>query len=144
MRTIILNLVIIAMLASACGNRSGDGSADSKQQHESTGTAEMIFSQYEHNFGQVTEGEKIGFVFEFENKGPDDLVIEDVTTSCGCTVPKYDTRPIHPGGTGNLEVVFNTSGYNGIQAKTIKVKSNATVPVILLKITAEVVTNNNN
>ena len=43
---------------------------------------------------------------------------------------------------GNLEVVFDTSGRNGMQTKTITVKSNASIPVVLLKITAEVVTNN--
>ena len=41
---------------------------------------------------------------------------------------------------GNLEVVFDTSGRSGMQTKTITVKSNAQTPVVLLKITAEVVT----
>ena len=88
----------------------------------------------------MAEGEKIAYVFTFENKGSADLVITSATTSCGCTVPKYDTKPITPGGAGNLEVVFDTSGRNGMQTKTITVKSNAATPVVLLKITAEVVT----
>ncbi len=44
----------------------------------------------------------------------------------------------HPGGEGSLEVVFDTSGRNGMQTKTITVKSNAKPAVVLLKITAEV------
>jgi hypothetical protein len=55
-------------------------------------------------------------------------------------VPKYEAKPISPGANGNLEVVFDTSGRSGMQTKTITVKSNATTPVVLLKITAEVVT----
>ena len=103
---------------------------------------EIIFKEYEHDFGKVTEGEKVAYVFTFENKGNSKSVMHSATTSCGCTVPKYDTKPIPPGGSGNLEVVFDTSGRNGMQTKTITVKSNASTPVVLLKITAEVVTNN--
>jgi len=106
-----------------------------------TGSVKIFFREYEHHFGKVAEGEKIGYTFTFENKGTADLIISAVTTSCGCTVPKFDSRPISPGRTGNIEIVFNTSGRNGIQAKTITVKSNASTPVILLRITAYVVTN---
>ena len=104
------------------------------------GTVEIIFKEYEHNFGKVTEGEKVAFVFAFENKGTADLVVTSAASSCGCTVPKYDTKPIPPGGKGNLEVIFDTTGRNGMQTKTVTVRSNASVPVVLLKITAEVVT----
>ncbi len=38
-----------------------------------------------------------------------------------------------PGSTGNLEVVFDTSGRNGMQTKTITVKSNAKTPVVIIK-----------
>ena len=95
-----------------------------------------------HDFGKVAEGEKVSYTFTFDNKGTGNLVIASATTTCGCTVPKYDTKPIPPGANGSLEVVFDTSGRNGMQTKTITVKSNASTPVVLLKITAEVVTNN--
>jgi hypothetical protein len=104
-----------------------------------TGTVKIVFREYEHDFGKVIEGEKVGWVFKFENRGTSNLIIASATTSCGCTVPEYDAKPIEPGGTGNLEVVFDTSGRNGKQTKTITVKSNAKTPVVLLKITAEVV-----
>jgi len=97
-----------------------------------------VFKEYEHSFGKVEEGEKVGYIFRFENQGTGNLVIQNAITSCGCTVPKYDRKPISPGRSGNLEVIFDTSGRSGLQAKTITVKSNATVPVILLKITADV------
>jgi hypothetical protein len=104
----------------------------------------IIFKEYEHDFGKVAEGEKIACLFNFENKGTENLVIYSASASCGCTVPKYDSKPVSPGGNGNLEVVFDTSGRNGLQTKTITVKSNASVPVVLLKITAEVIPNINN
>jgi hypothetical protein len=136
-----LCLILLIFITALAGCKSG---TEKKQPDSSisSGISEIVFREYQHDFGKVAEGEKISYVFTFDNKGTSDLVIISATTSCGCTVPKYDTKPIPPGGDGNLEVVFDTSGRNGFQTKTISVKSNALIPVVLLKITAFVETNN--
>jgi uncharacterized protein YceK len=141
-KIIILFLVVISIMLSYCGNITKKETAHSGLQQTDTGSVKISFTEYEHNFGKVAEGEKVGYTFIFENVGTGKLVITSATTSCGCTVPKYDAKPIAPGGKGKLEVVFDTSGRNGMQTKTITVKSNAATPVVLLKIVAEVVTNN--
>jgi hypothetical protein len=140
-KIIILSLIFIASAASGCKSGTGKNPVDTAGT-AITGFSEISFREYQHDFGNVTEGEKISYVFTFENKGKADLVIISATTSCGCTVPKYDTKPIPPGENGTLEVVFDTSGRNGMQTKAITVKTNALKPVVLLKITADVVTNN--
>ncbi len=137
---VFVNLFAIFLL-SGCG--SGSGNNNSGNTSADTGKAVIVFKEYEHSFGKVEEGEKVGYIFRFENQGTGNLVIQNAITSCGCTVPKYDRKPIAPGNNGNLEVIFDTSGRNGLQAKTVTVKSNATVPVVLLKITADVQTKNN-
>jgi hypothetical protein len=142
-KSIIIILLLIAIIASNCGNSTKKSATGNKLQTSDTGTVLISFKEYEHNFGKVTEGEKVAYIFTFENKGTASLVITSATASCGCTVPKYSTKPVFPGGNGNLEVVFDTSGRNGMQTKTITVKSNASPPIVLLKITAEVVTKNN-
>jgi hypothetical protein len=139
----IISLFLIVVLASGCGNGRARNDRNSVSQKTDTGTAIIAFREYEHNFGKVEEGEKVGHIFIFSNKGTGSLVMASATTSCGCTVSKYDTKPISPGESGNLEVVFDTSGRNGMQTKTVTVKSNASTPFVLLKITAEVVTNSN-
>ncbi len=131
---------VLSLLLTHCGNTNNKSIAGSAR--ESQENVKIVFREYEHDFGKVAEGEKVGFIFVFENKGTADLVINSATSSCGCTVPKFDTKPIPPGKTGDLEVVFDTSGRNGIQTKTIAVRSNASKPVVLLKITAEVVNHN--
>jgi hypothetical protein len=141
-KIIIILFVLIAVISSGCGNYSGKNNIQSGFQLSDTGTVKIAFKEYEYNFGKVTEGEKIAHLFTFENKGTANLVLTSVETSCGCTVPKFNKKPVVPGGNGNLEVFFNTSGRNGMQTKTITVKSNASSPVVLLKITAEVVNNN--
>ena len=143
-KILIIALGLTVILGSNCVSNTKKDDLHSGNQTVVNGTAELVFREYEHNFGIVTEGEKVAYIFVFENRGPGDLVITNAVTSCGCTVPKYETRPLAKGETGKLEVVFNTSGYSGIQTKTISVKSNASTPVVVLKIMADVETNRSN
>jgi hypothetical protein len=140
-RAVIIFMVLITIIASNCGNVSNKGDTTGMQTSD-TGKAIITFKEYEHDFGKVAEGEKLSYTFSFQNKGTSDLVILSATTTCGCTVPKYNVNPISPENNGNMEVVFDTSDRSGTQTKTITVTSNASVPVILLKITADVLTTN--
>jgi hypothetical protein len=138
----VISFAMVAIIASSCRSETGKNSVNSASNKNSAGTSEIIFREYQHDFGKVAEGEKVSYTFTFDNKGTANLILSSATTTCGCTVPKYDTKPVPPEANGNLEVVFDTSGRNGMQTKTITVKSNARTPVVLLKITAEVVTTN--
>jgi hypothetical protein len=138
-RFIFIYLILIAVLASSCGNRTRKDTSNSGIQTADTGTVIISFLEYEHDFGKVAEGEKVSYNFGFTNEGTGSLLILSANTSCGCTVPKYNTNPIPPQGKGNLEVVFDTSGRNGMQTKIITVRSNAVKKEVLLKITAEVI-----
>lgn len=142
-KKVFVLFALILITSTNCRNSNNKVNDSSLNENSTAGTAEIVFSEYEHDFGKVSEGEKVAFVFSFENKGTGSLVVKSATTSCGCTIPRYDTKPIPPGGNGNLEVVFDTSEKNGMQTKTISVNSNASKRVVLLKITAEVVTNIN-
>jgi hypothetical protein len=61
-----------------------------------------------------------------------------VEASCGCTTPKYDKKPIPPGGEGKIEVEFNSSGRYGKQYKVINIFANVPEKVIELKIIANI------
>lgn len=135
----ILSFVIFVIIMEGC-NSSQNGQNTGKSVLQANGeTADISFMKYEHDFGQITEGEKVAYIFPFENKGPGSLVIESASTTCGCTVPKYDRSPIPAGKGGSLEVVFDSNGRSGIQTKTISVRSNSKTEVVILKITADVV-----
>ena len=140
-------LIIAALTASlllfSCNN--GQGSGRSYIVSSSPGdTASIFFTEYEHDFGKVISGEKVASLFTFENRGSWPLVISSAITSCGCTVSKYSAKPIAPGEKGTLEVIFDSEGRAGRQTKTITVRSNATKPVVLLRITGEVLIDKNN
>lgn len=63
-------------------------------------------------------------VFEFTNTGTSPLIITNVQSTCGCTVPSKPTDPIAPGKTGEISVKYNMNP--GPIRKTISVESNAT------------------
>lgn len=76
------------------------------------------------DYGKVTKDEDSGLrVFEFTNTGDAPLLIKDVKSSCGCTVPSFSKEPIAPGKMGKIEVKYNMNP--GPIRKTITVESNA-------------------
>jgi hypothetical protein len=141
----ILSFLFPAILLStvSCSNGGKRTQNESDSAMSASDTAYIFFNEYEHDFGKVAEGEKIAYTFTYENKGNAPLVISQATTTCGCTVSRYSTKPVLPGSNGTIEVIFDSSGRNGRQTKTITVRSNATKPLVLLKITGEVTNNNN-
>jgi hypothetical protein len=71
--------------------------------------------------------------FKFKNVGKSPLVISDIKSSCGCTVPKKPAGPIMPGDSGEIEVKYDTNRPGGF-SKSITVSSNANEPVKNLQI----------
>ena len=140
--TVIFIIVVSVLLVYSCN--SNQGRAKSSNPNSPSDTAIISFTEYEHDFGKVAEGEKVSLTFTFENKGRGPLIISEVTTTCGCTVAKYDTKPISSGNTGTVEIVFDSSGKSGKQTKSISIHSNASKPIVLLKITGEVLNSSNN
>ncbi|RKV82303.1 MAG: DUF1573 domain-containing protein [Alloprevotella sp.] len=97
--------------------------------------AVVTFKETEHNFGKFYSNKEQVYVFKFKNTGNKPLVIEQATTSCGCTVPSYTQAPIAPGKSGEIKVVYNGRGKNpGEFKKVITVRSNASNELVRLYI----------
>ena len=79
-----------------------------------------------HDFGNVTEGDKLTYVFKVKNSGTGSLLLDRVTTSCGCTAAVLKNKEVLPGGEGEIEVTFDTNHRGGDNRKTITVFSNDT------------------
>ena len=109
--------------------------------NDTIGTPVITFANVTHDFGTIDEGEKVASVFKFSNTGDADLVLTSVLTTCGCTVSKFSKKPIPPGGSGTIEITYDSTDRRGKQTKTITVQSNAENKIMILRITAEVVDN---
>ena len=100
-------------------------------------SAKIEFSSETVDYGEIQKGTDGVRVFEFTNTGNAPLVISDVKSSCGCTIPKKPDGPIAPGATGEIQVKYDTNRVGPIR-KAITVTSNADTPTKVLKIKGEV------
>lgn len=103
--------------------------------------AKIEFKSDTIDYGTIEKGSNGVRVFEFTNTGNAPLIISNVTSTCGCTIPKKPDGPILPGKTGQIEVKYDTNRVSPIR-KTITVISNAETPTVALKIKGEVVNSN--
>jgi len=101
-------------------------------------TAKIEFKSETIDYGEIKKGSDGVRVFEFTNTGNVPLVIANVTSSCGCTIPKKPEDPIQPGETGEIQVKYNTKLVGPIR-KTVTVNSNADEPTKSLKIKGRVI-----
>jgi len=99
----------------------------------------ISFNENLHDFGKFRESDgKMTHKFEFVNTGGSDLIIQNVTASCGCTAPRWSREPIPPGGKGFVAATYNPAGRPGPFRKYITVISNSNPGNIRLTITGEV------
>ena len=105
--------------------------------YTSSAQAKISFKNETVDYGKIVKGSDGVRVFEFTNTGDAELVITNVKSSCGCTVPKKPEEPIAPGSSGSIEVKYDTNRVGPIR-KTVTVYSNADEPIKALKIKGEV------
>ncbi|GAL66656.1 DUF1573 domain-containing protein [Jejuia pallidilutea] len=96
----------------------------------------LTFDKTEHDFGEIEAKTQVETVFKYKNTGEAPLVITNIKSTCGCTVPKdWSREPLAPGGEGQFTVKFNGSGSNKV-SKTITVTANTEKGSENVKITA--------
>lgn len=101
------------------------------------GNPRISFTQESYDFGKVNQGKIVEYTFSFENKGTEELVIKEVTTSCGCTAALVSNSVTKPGETGQIKVSYDSQGRAGKVSRTITVESNDPVePIKELTISA--------
>lgn len=137
---------VFCLLLSACSSNNGEISTDLvNNPNSATGNNDMgnlpvfTFNSEEHDFGRISEGEKVSYTFKFKNTGKSDLIISSAKATCGCTVADYPKTPVKPGEESGIAVSFNSEGKKGIQNKTITLVANTQPNTKVLTIKAEIV-----
>ena len=113
----------------------------SSQMLASEKASKIIFKETKHDFGKIKEGVELMYEFKFKNDGDENLVIQKVHASCGCTgVAIGDKKEFKKGEEGEIKVSFNTQGRSGVQSKTVSVQSNDPQnPSVVLSFTCEII-----
>jgi hypothetical protein len=132
MKKIIASAVfVIATFSMSCCQ-----SATSDKQQSVLGPG-IEFEVTEHNFGIIPQDGDGAFDFVFTNTGTEPLILSNVRSSCGCTVPSWPHEPIAVGAKESIKVKYDTKRIGQFN-KTISVYSNAKEEPIILKISGEV------
>lgn len=106
------NLSYISFLLLFCLS-ANEAFASSKYQLErdtldSEVKVEMTFEAPHQSFGKIKRGDKRETTFKFVNTGNQDIIIE-LVSSCECTTVDWPRRPIKPGSTGQIDVIFDST-----------------------------------
>ena len=136
-------LPVIVLYLFSCGGKEGSRNIELLSSRDSLLDVPVIeFIVDSHDFGKISEGEKISFTFPYTNSGKGGLIINSASASCGCTVPSYSKEPLLPGEKGKIEILFDSNGRLGVQHKTIAIRTNGSPGIKILDIYAEVIENN--
>jgi len=123
----IIIISVIAVTMTACTSSENANAAERKMEYAEfiDNPTEISFDEMEFDFGKVQDGEEVTHTFKFKNTGETQLVLLDVKATCGCTVPQdWPEYPIAPGETGEITVVFDSSGKVGNVRKNVTVEAN--------------------
>jgi hypothetical protein len=99
---------------------------------------EFKFEKETHDFGKIPQGKPVSIDFKFTNIGDEPLIISNIESVCGCTVPKYTTTPILKGQSGTITVTYNAAALAPF-SKGLTIRSNAKTPVKVIYIKGEVI-----
>lgn len=96
MRKIVcLSFLLFAFLLTACAGNQPDVNLETT----------------EFNFGDVVNGVIMERDLTVSNLGKADLVVDTVTTTCGCTTANLDPMTIPAGGTATLHIEFDSGAH---------------------------------
>jgi len=134
-----LSMIICLFLVLVSCKSNTSGKVASSAENISAGPAQIKFDTDMHDFGEVTEGEKVSFSFKFTNTGKGPLVITGIASSCGCTVGEYTHDTIKSGKQGDVTVSFDSWKRVGFQQKSVTVNSNTNPSSQILRFKAMVI-----
>lgn len=143
MKKVILGLGALCMIAftsckdNAASKVKAENVAVAAERDANAGDFPSIaFNKEVHDFGTIENGTPVETTFEYTNTGDSMLVVSNIKSTCGCTVPSNWTKEVAPGETGKFTVKFNGKGNGNKVSKTVTLTTNTEKGKETVKITA--------
>ena len=144
MKKVLLGLCAFCMIAftsckedNATSKINSDNVAAAAERDANAGDFPVIsFDESEHDFGTIVNGTPVETKFKYTNTGKAPLVVSNIKSTCGCTVPSdWRKEPLAPGETAEFTVKFNGKGNNQV-SKSITLTTNTEKGSEVVKIKA--------
>lgn len=126
-------LSLIFLVATATGQNKEEAGAAKTNPN----APEITFNKKVHDYGTIYQNDDGNCTFAFTNTGKEPVVLSNVRSSCGCTVPKWPRQPVLPGESDTIRVTYATKRIGPIN-KSITVFSNAQNSPVVLRIKGKV------
>ena len=96
MRKIVISLILLSsLLLAACSSTQ----------------PQIVLETESFDFGDVVNGDVVSKTLLVRNEGNASLVIDEVSTSCGCTTASLESMTIPAGGTATLQIEFDSGAH---------------------------------
>ena len=99
----------------------------------------IVFEQTSYDYGLIFAGDNGEVSFNFKNEGKSPLIINNVVSSCGCTVAKWSKDPVMPNQSGSIKVTYNTNIIGDIKRSITVTTNDPKLSRIVLILTGKVV-----
>ncbi|MDA3911770.1 MAG: DUF1573 domain-containing protein [Bacteroidales bacterium] len=113
--------ILISICALAINSFSQEENKEFEPTHKS---AFLEVDKTVHDYGTIAKMAKGDCEFIITNTGSQPLVLNNVQSSCGCTIPDWSKQPIPAGESQSLKVTYDTKRV-GTFSKSIKIFSNS-------------------
>jgi hypothetical protein len=115
-------LTFVFLLALTLPSAAQEGAA--KAAPAGTAAPRIAVEPESFDFGKAQQEKTLEKEFRIRNLGAADLVIEDVVTTCSCSVAEGYAKVVKPGGSTPLRVKLKTNNVSGRLVRSVLVKSN--------------------
>ena len=99
----------------------------SKTSYSQNKLPELTFESTIYNFDTIIYDEPVNYSFKFKNTGKADLLIKNIVSPCGCSIPEWSKLPYKKKSRGVIKVTYNART-KGSFFKTLLVETNGKTP----------------
>lgn len=127
MRKAWVLMAAVLMAAGTIAARADDTKPEGAKPAEvkpATGGPRITVEPPSFDFGKALQNKTLQKEFSIRNLGDADLVLDSVTTSCGCTVADGYSKLVKPGTNTHMLVSLQTRTSSGKLQKSVLIKSN--------------------
>ena len=116
--------MLMAVMVAGGALFAGADDAKTEGAKPATGGSHIAVEPPSFDFGKAVQNKTLQKEFSIRNLGDADLVLDSVTTSCGCTVAEGYSKVVKPGASTRLLVSLQTRTSSGKLQKSVLIKSN--------------------
>ena len=137
-----LSILVLFILLVGCQNGKKEKKKLIGERAPYKNLTKVKFAEKMYDFGNIKAGDTVNHYFVLENVGTSNLKIEDVSSSCGCTIPSWPRKEIFPHQKDSIKVLFTKKNELGEQIRDVIVRANTQPEYNIMKIRVNLISKN--